>query len=86
VEMILDLKTDGERLTGSVFGGAGRRGRSIAIQEGKIDGDRISFQIVRRGRQGERKILWEGRVEGDELKLTRAAEGRRGRDITFKRM
>ena len=49
--------------------GAGPAGRSIAISEGKIDGDKISFKVVI---QGGTTITHEGTINaaGDEIKLT----------------
>lgn len=81
VEITLDLKSEGEKLTGTVTG-PGRRGAAMPIENGKIQGDRFSFTTVQKGRQGEMKLLWEGTVSGDELKGTRTPEGR-GRGIEF---
>jgi len=86
VELTFNLKSDGDRLTGTVSGGAGRRAPTQTIENGKIEGDRFSFTTVQRNKKGDRKFVWEGAVQGDELKGTRAAEGRRrGIDFTAKR-
>lgn len=73
----LNLKADGDKLTGSVttsFGGG--EGRTVEIQDGKIDGNKISFITVQPGRQGgEMKIKWEATVDGNEMKGTQAREG-----------
>ena len=81
VELALNLKSDGDKLTGTVSAGA-RRAAAMPIENGKIEGDRISFITVRKGRNGERKFVWEGTVAGEELKGTRTPEGGR-RSIAF---
>lgn len=43
------LKQDGGALTGTVQGG---RGGPIEIQNGKVDGDKVSFDVTRAGRDG----------------------------------
>ncbi len=60
------FKADGEKLTGTV---SGRMGET-AITEGKIDGDEISFVVVRNFRGEERKLQYKGKVSGDEIKLS----------------
>ena len=86
VELTFNLKSDGDRLTGTVSRGTGRRAPTQTIDNGKIQGNRFSFTTVQRNKKGDRKLVWEGAVQGDELKGTRAAEGRRrGADFTAKR-
>jgi hypothetical protein len=60
------FKVDGEKLTGTV---SGRQG-DIAISEGKVTGDEISFVVVRNMGGEERKIQYKGKVAGDEMKLS----------------
>ncbi len=60
------FKADGDKLTGTVTG----RGGETAITEGKINGDDISFVVVRSMGGEERKIPYKGKVSGDEIKLT----------------
>lgn len=59
------FKQDGGKLTGSV---QGAQGDPIAITEGKIDGDKISFKVSFNGAT----ITHEGTINaaGDEIKLT----------------
>jgi hypothetical protein len=40
------------------------------IKDGKIDGDNISFYIVRVLNGYEVRVLWKGKVEGDVIKFT----------------
>jgi hypothetical protein len=86
VKTTLDLKSQGDKLTGSVATAAGRRDMTSEVTDGKLDGNKFSFVTVMRGRKGEQKIFWSGTVEGDELKGTRAREeGGRGLPFTAKR-
>jgi hypothetical protein len=86
VQVTLNLKADGSRLTGSVTQAMGRRDRTLEIQDGKMEGSRFSFVTVQKTRKGENKLLWQGTLEGDELKGTRTREGgRRGIPFTARR-
>jgi hypothetical protein len=70
--MTFDLKSDGEKLTGSV--GNEMMGES-EIQDGKISGDEVSFvQVMKRGDR-EMKFKYEGKLAGDKLELTRSMDG-----------
>jgi hypothetical protein len=79
-EIVFDLKSDGDRLTGTVA--MGRRQRSVPIQDGKVTGDEISFVTVARGRKQDVKLTWTAKVAGNELKGASQAEGR-GRSRPF---
>jgi hypothetical protein len=81
-EITMTLKADGNTLTGSVSGRQGDR----PIENGKIDGDKISFeQKVEFGGQS-RTIKYSGTLAGEELKMTRAIEGfGEPREFTAKR-
>lgn len=83
-QVVLTLKSNGSDLTGTV--GAGKRGKGMEIQNGKIEGDKFSFQTVAKTQKGENKMNWTGTVSGDELKGERSREGaRRGISFTAKR-
>ncbi len=82
----LDLKSEGDKVTGSIVVSGGRRDRTLDIKDGKIEGNRFSFTTVQTTRKGESKQRWEGVVEGNELKGTRTPENaRRGAPFTAKR-
>jgi len=78
---VIMLKASGNTLTGSVQGG---RGGPVDISNGAIDGDNVSFSVVREF--GGNKITQEfkGTLAGGELKLT--VSGGRGepREVTYK--
>ena len=66
--VVFDLKTEGEMLTGTI--GDARAGE-MAIQDGKVSGDEVSFaQVVRRG-DLDIRLTYTGKLMGDELELTR---------------
>jgi hypothetical protein len=83
VELELKLKTDGDKLTGT-YGRKGG-GNAAEIQDGKVDGDNVSFAVMQRAKDAERKIVYKGKVEGDELKGESGPEGGRMRPFTAKR-
>ena len=70
-EATFTFKADGNQLTGSV---SGRRG-DVAISDGKIDGDDISFAQVMEFNGNQVKLLYKGKVSGSEIKFTRQREG-----------
>jgi len=78
----LMLKASGNTLTGTVEGG---RGGATEISNGTMDGNNVSFSVVREF--GGNKITqdYKGAVAAGELKLT--VSGGRGepREITFKK-
>ncbi len=67
-----EFKQDGAKFTGTVNG---PQGDPIAIHDGKIDGDKISFFITFAGPQGDLKITNEGKIDGDQITLTTKMEG-----------
>ena len=78
----LMLKASGNTLTGSIQEG---QGGSVEISNGTIDGDNISFSVVREFRQNKITQEYKGVVSGGELKLTESG-GRRGPvDVTYKK-
>jgi hypothetical protein len=81
-EATFTFKVDGNQLTGSV---SGRRG-DVAISDGKIDGDDISFAQVMEFNGNQVKLLYKGKVSADEIKFTRQREGgERSVEFTAKR-
>jgi len=80
----LDLKADGAKLTGTVLQtpGMGKQEPTpVAITDGQIDGDKISFVTVRTTPRGEFKTKWEATVSGAEMKGTQTFN-RGGEDIS----
>ena len=81
----LDLRTSQGALTGTVSG-AGKKARPMAIENGKIDGDRISFTTVQKGKNGDQIFVWEGTIQGDQISGERRRDGaKRGQPFVAKR-
>jgi hypothetical protein len=66
------LKADGAKLTGTMNGG---RGGDAEIGDGKVDGDNISFIVVRTFNDNTFKIAFKGKVSGDTIQFTRTMQG-----------
>ncbi len=62
------FKQEGMTLTGTV---AGPQGDPIAISDGKVDGDKVSFSISFNGMT----FKHEGTISGEEIKMTMKSEG-----------
>jgi hypothetical protein len=70
-EMTINLKAEGDKLTGTVSG----RGGDMPFTDGKINGDDISFTVTANFNGNEVKNRFKGKVAGDEIKFTRTREG-----------
>lgn len=76
-ETTLNLKADGDKLTGTI---TGRQGDN-PISEGKITGNTISFVVeTQRGKQ-----TYTGTISGDEIKFKREGGQGPAREFTAKR-
>ena len=66
----LNLKQDGAKLTGTVSS-MGRGGNSMdtEISNGKVEGDKVSFEVKREMQGNTMVSKYEGEVAGSELKL-----------------
>jgi hypothetical protein len=69
------FKQEGTKLTGTVDGG---RGGPAEIQNGKVEGDTVTFTIVRSFGGNEIKQNFKGTVSGSEIKFSRTMEGGQG--------
>jgi hypothetical protein len=71
MEVTFTFKADGSKLTGSMSNPRGER----EIQDGKIDGDNISFnQTFERGGNS-MTLVYKGAVKGDTIEFTRSMQG-----------
>jgi hypothetical protein len=77
MENTFTFKVEGDKLTGTVTMGQMGEG---AISQGKVDGDNVSFAVVREFNGNEFRINYKGKVSGDEMKITGEVVGR---DRTF---
>ena len=74
-----NLKADGSTLTGTVSGRMG----DTEISDGKIDGDTITFSVVREFQGNKIKINYTGKVSGDAINFKMQREGGEGRGGEF---
>jgi hypothetical protein len=65
-ESKLDLKVEGGSLAGTL---SSERGMA-RIESGKINGDEIGFDLIRKSNNDEITVHFKGRIEGDTMKLT----------------
>lgn len=74
------LKQDGTKLTGTV---QGPQGDPLAIDNGKVDGDKLSFTVSFNGTT----ITHDGTITGDVIKMTTKSDNDQmpSMDLTLKR-
>ena len=75
------LKADGDKLTGKVSSQAG----DADIKDGKVNGEDISFTVIRNFGGNEVTLTYTGKVVGDEIKLKVTFNGENTFDIVGKR-
>jgi hypothetical protein len=82
----LTLKLDGEKLTGKM---AGRNGNDTEIENGKVNGDEVSFDITRERNGNKFTSKYNGKLSGDTITGKIESKNRdgeaRSRDWTAKR-
>ena len=81
-----ELKVDGTNLVGKAIGERQIGTNEVAITEGKIDGDKVSFVEPLNFQDNEIRIEYTGTVSGDELKLHRKVGDLAEYDIVAKRV
>jgi hypothetical protein len=69
-DVTFQFKQKGATLTGKLYGD----GEDLAIADGKLEGDVISFSVTLRSGSNERKLLYSGTVNGAQMHLTRKRE------------
>lgn len=74
VETLFYLKMNGPKLSGTVSSPEGKD----AITEGKINGDEITFAVVRSLGGNKVRFVYKGKVAGDEIKFTSEIQGGMG--------
>jgi len=74
-EFDLNLKTEGDKLTGTVSAANAKRAQQAQIQDGKVTGDSFTFVTMQKTKDGESKIVWSGTLKGEEMTGTRGKEG-----------
>jgi len=79
--MTMNLKADGATVTGTITTPRGDN----PIQNGKLDGDNVSFTQHMEFNGNAVDVKYEGKVSGDTIKFTRAM-GERTTEFTAKRV
>ncbi len=72
VERTFHFKVDGHTLTGDTV--SNMFGKS-AIQDGKVDGDDVSFTLTVTVEANENKVHYSGKISGDTIKFTVSVPG-----------
>ena len=80
VEMVFEV--DGTTLKGTMYN---PESGETKIKDGKIEGDNISFYVVRKVGQKEMRVVWQGLVARDEIEFNRVIGGGRGLRVIAKR-
>lgn len=70
-ETTLKLKQEGDKLTGTI---TGRENTEIQIEDGKVDGDKVSFKVTMEFNGNKFVRTYEGKVSGDTIKGESKAE------------
>jgi opacity protein-like surface antigen len=71
INLSYNFKQDGEKLTGTVTGPGG----DLPLNEGKVQGDKLSFSVSIPGPNGSFKIQNDGTIKGEEITLISKMEG-----------
>ena len=64
-ERVLKLKQQGEKVTGTI---TGRNNMESDIEDGKLDGDTLSFKVTREFDGNKIVFAYKGKVSGDTIK------------------
>ena len=81
-----EFKVDGTNVTGKAIGERQMGTNEVAILEGKINGDEISFVEPLKFQDNEVRVEYKGKVAGEELKLHRKVGEIAEYDIVAKRV
>ncbi len=79
MQITFTFKQDGAKLTGT---SAGPMGDPSEISNGKVDGDKLSFDVTFNGMT----IHHEGTVTGDDIKMTASSDQFPAMEMTLKRV
>ena len=73
-ESSLKLKMEGDKLTGAILG---RQGNETKIENAKLNGEEISFDVTREFNGNSRTMKYKGKVAGDTItgKITTERNG-----------
>jgi hypothetical protein len=69
-----DLKTSGGAVTGTVALPGKKKPQILKIENGKLDGDRLTFTTSQKGKNPV-SFTWEAMLQGDQLAGSRTRDG-----------
>jgi hypothetical protein len=72
-EIKIELKVEGAKVTGTLDNS--QMPGAVEIKDGKIEGNKVSFHIVRQMNDQDMKVPWSGTLSGDEMKFKRESTG-----------
>ena len=81
-ETTFTFNVDGDKLTGSI---SGAQGQQIAISDGKVSGDTLSFSVTMERGGNTMKQHYTGKISGDEIQFKREGGQGQAREFTAKR-
>jgi len=81
-ETTFNFKVAGDKLTGTM---SGREGQEIAISDGKVSGDTLSFTITMERGGNTMKQTYTGKIAGDEIQFKRESGQGSPREFVAKR-
>jgi hypothetical protein len=83
-EVSITLKQEGNTVTGSVpgMGRGGQGGEPTQITNGKVDGDKVTFEVVREFNGNKMTTKYEGNVSGSDMKLKITRDTQNGPQTT----
>ncbi|MGH9720582.1 MAG: hypothetical protein ACRD8O_10245 [Bryobacteraceae bacterium] len=79
-ENMMEFKVDGDKVTGTI---SSQRGES-KIEDGKVTGDTIEFNVTRNFGGNSMKMNYKGKMTGSEIKFN-VGTGERSFEMTAKR-
>lgn len=79
VTIVMNLKVSGNDVTGTI---THARGMEMKIENGKLEGDKISFETNVEGQNGRKfNFHYEGEISNDSLKLHSVVNGQPGNQV-----
>ncbi len=75
VEQTLKLKSDGEKLTGTITGG-GKMAKDMPIEEGKFKDGEVMFSVTRERKGTKTTTKYSGKLKGDVITGKITIEGK----------
>ena len=80
-----EFKAEGTTLTGRALANIAGAESKSTIQDGKINGDEISFVEMQNYQGQEVRIVYKGKVSGDEIRFTRKVADMIDEELVAKR-